>query len=265
MPFPDSPRVVYRKNPLVEVICQVRFPPILRIDSEPPAGFQEKIRAEYPFYVERPGSSLPLPSSIPAELAKLVRKVTPAGTIGDHKFTSSDENWSATLTRDFLTLKTTTYRRWEEFRERIGTLLDALYIEYRPAFFSRVGLRYVDVILRSEIGLGKTPWSDLLNPYVAGELSAAEIEKDITHAAREVVIRLNKEGEQVTIRHGIAVAEPTPEQCFLIDSDFHVEGQMEKEYAINILDQFNRQAGRLFRWCIQDRLHTALEPQSPDN
>lgn len=34
MSFPSSPRVVYAKNPLEEVIFQVRFPVILRIAKE---------------------------------------------------------------------------------------------------------------------------------------------------------------------------------------------------------------------------------------
>ena len=52
MPFPDSERVIYQRNPLLEVICQLRFPSILRIDSEAPAVFQERVRKEYPMYQE---------------------------------------------------------------------------------------------------------------------------------------------------------------------------------------------------------------------
>lgn len=50
--FPETPRVIYAKNPLFEVICQLRFPAILKIDSEIPAGFQEKLRASFPLFRE---------------------------------------------------------------------------------------------------------------------------------------------------------------------------------------------------------------------
>ena len=40
-PFPDTPRVVYNKNPLFEVLCQLRFPHILRIETEIPAAVPE--------------------------------------------------------------------------------------------------------------------------------------------------------------------------------------------------------------------------------
>jgi len=50
MPFPDSKRAFYGKNPLEEVVCQLRFPPILRIEVETPAVFQDKVRQVFPLY-----------------------------------------------------------------------------------------------------------------------------------------------------------------------------------------------------------------------
>ena len=51
--FSDEPRCIYRNNQIAEVICQFRFPEILKIASDPPAAFQEAIRAAYPQYVRR--------------------------------------------------------------------------------------------------------------------------------------------------------------------------------------------------------------------
>ena len=53
MPFPEVKRVIYKKNPLDRVICQLRFAPILKIDAEIPADFQEMIRADFPNYSEK--------------------------------------------------------------------------------------------------------------------------------------------------------------------------------------------------------------------
>ena len=67
MPFPESKRVVYQQNPLVEVICQIRFPTILQIGSEEPTAFQNSVRAEYPLYekADRPGK-------LPREISELL-------------------------------------------------------------------------------------------------------------------------------------------------------------------------------------------------
>ena len=41
--FSNDERVIYAKRQLVEVICQLRFPEILKIDVSEPADFQERI------------------------------------------------------------------------------------------------------------------------------------------------------------------------------------------------------------------------------
>ncbi|GDX40579.1 hypothetical protein LBMAG21_08710 [Armatimonadota bacterium] len=50
MPFPQTNRGIYAKNPLVEVVCQLRFPPILSINQSNLADFQSHIRDVYPLY-----------------------------------------------------------------------------------------------------------------------------------------------------------------------------------------------------------------------
>ena len=53
MLFADYQRYQYARSPLVEVICQLRFPPILSINTEEPAQFQEAVRRDFPRYAAR--------------------------------------------------------------------------------------------------------------------------------------------------------------------------------------------------------------------
>jgi len=46
--FPVQKDVRLLKSPLNEVICQVRYPPVLRIAEENPIGFQERLRGQFP-------------------------------------------------------------------------------------------------------------------------------------------------------------------------------------------------------------------------
>ena len=48
-----EPRCIYDKNPLAEVICQLRFPEILSIQTDIPAKFQDAIRKDFPKYMLR--------------------------------------------------------------------------------------------------------------------------------------------------------------------------------------------------------------------
>src|SRR5262249_7505491 len=101
MLFPDSERVVYEKNPLTEVICQLQSPPILRIDTELPADFQERVRQQYPLYQEAVQSAVSIPE-LPQQLAKIVDEMGLRKAGKSHNFVSADGEWSVGLTRSFL-------------------------------------------------------------------------------------------------------------------------------------------------------------------
>jgi uncharacterized protein (TIGR04255 family) len=226
MPFPDSPRVIYAQNPLIEVICQLRFPSILLIDSEPPAKFQERIRKAYPLYKENQLADMKL--ELPPEIVKLSGGAFPASlrtSRVSYDFVSADQIWKVGLTRDFLSLSTTRYERWEDFKAHLLEPLSALIEVYSPSFFSRIGLRYRDLIDRGRLGLKDVPWSRLLK------------------------------------EHGLP-EESEDQLLYLIDSDFSFNGRTEVNDAIAKLDTFNRKSGRLFRWCITQELHDSMEPRS---
>ena len=254
MSFPESERVLYDRNPLAEVICQLRFPPILRIDSDV-ADFQEAIRGEYPLYAEEQ-VSVP---GVPPEIAEMIKGAMP-GPKPAKKFGSADGRWTVALTREFVALQTSDYVRWEEFRGRLRAVLDTTERIFRPAFYTRVGLRYRDVIRRSRLALDPTtPWSQLLKPHIAGEL-ATEIGSHVTELTHVSLIRLAG-GGSVRIRHGLSKPEGQEEQSYSIDTDFFTVDRTELPNANDRLDYFNQQAARLFRWCIADQLHRAMGPR----
>ena len=250
--FPETPRVIYRKKPS-EVFCQLRFPAILRIDAEVPAAFQESIRAYYPNYQEKSKFGVPmLEFPIAAKL---------------YEFNSSDNLWSVLLDRDTLTVTTRAYERWEHFKDRFDLPFQALCDKYHPVHFSRIGLRYRDMICRNKLDLIGVAWSELLNPQIACEFASPEICDHIEQLVHQVVIRDGK--KQIFLQHGLAppvfqqhgLAQPDPES-YVIDSDFSVEDETRTDDVQTLLEGFNGEARRLFRWCITERLHKALEPES---
>jgi uncharacterized protein (TIGR04255 family) len=95
-----------------------------------------------------------------------------------------------------------------------------------------------------------------------GELAHHNIEHATVHAARDLILNLDDDGELVRIQHGFVKAESPPEQAYLFDYDFYREARTEKDAANQVLSIFNRESGRLFRWCISERLHDAMGPQA---
>jgi uncharacterized protein (TIGR04255 family) len=267
MPIPESPRVLYKKNPLEEVVCQFRFPTILRIETDVPSSFQEALRFEYPIYSRRVTQQYILPNAI----SESVQAPVPAIVIStNHEFASEDGNWIVTLNKDFLALTARRYERWEEFEEKLSQALAALIKDYVPTSFVRVGLRYKDVIDRTLLGLDGVRWSELLNPPIAGELGSPVFkEEEIAMSVRQLVIDLGWQSAKVQIRHGLGTSDTSrrasrEEICYVVDSDFYIGGKTEVNDGKEKLRRLNRQAGHFFRWCITSRLHDAMEPQPID-
>jgi uncharacterized protein (TIGR04255 family) len=253
-PFPPAPRVFYRKAPLVQVTCQVRFPTILRVEDRP-ADFQERVRKILPL-VERP-VHVPLPPQLPPEIAQTFR--AQLGFAG-WRFLTDDKTTTLGLSSDSLVLSTTKYTTWGDFLIQWRPGLSALVDIYSPDHFSRVSLRYQDFILREDIGLGSTPWSELLRKELLGEIAVPQIERYVEDASRMLRVRLPADDSTMVLQHGIGKQEGDNRVGYLIDLDFAATARTETHNVEPTLAKLHGNVWRAFRWCITRKLHEALEP-----
>ncbi|PWB56016.1 MAG: hypothetical protein C3F13_02845 [Anaerolineales bacterium] len=260
MQFPETERVVYHKNPLIEVICQLRFPPILSIESELPTKFQEAIRGDYPLFNQNVEIQVKVTDDPTMKLPDIVN--LPPTTIKNknYEFLSSDEKWKVNLTNSFLSLSTIDYSRWEEFFAHLRIAYQPFIDIYRPPFFTRIGLRYRDMIRRSFLGLQESPWTELLQPYMLGLLTAPGLREAIHNTNHISEIELDDESI-VRISSGIFHDQSNKEDNFIIDSDFFSLNKVEVDKSMEKLNFFNSQASRLIQWCITPKLHAAMEPE----
>ena len=263
MPFPEVKRVIYNKNPLEKVTCQLRFPPILKIDAQIPADFQERIRKDFPNFSETTeGWEMILPGEvnmpIPSEVLKEIRQ-----TSGNknYEFYSEDEQWKVNLTRTFIALSSSHYRKWEEFNAKLAGPLEALIEIYSPQNFSRIGLRYIDVIRRSKLVLGDDSWKKLLRPDVLGILNSS-YDQDVENFESKYEMHLSDRKSMVRVITRLLTIDD--EICFVIDSDFYDSNKTNLKDSQEKLNYFNKRASRLFRWCITEDLHQAMEPKNYD-
>lgn len=140
MPFPPSERVIFERNPLAEVVCELRFPPILRIAAQIPAPFQERIRGTYPVFAQMPFNTF---GGFPAQAGGVPPNTLMFGTMPNvgawqgaptFVFTTADEKRRITLTQESVSLAERDYTRWETFRDELESLQRELEDEYQPAF-----------------------------------------------------------------------------------------------------------------------------------
>ena len=259
MPFPQTPREIYRNNPLDGVIFQLRFPTILSIATGLPVQFQEAIRSEYPWYEQQGPPDLP---DVPPELRDLVQGFGLPQAPPTYAFETENRARRISLAQDSISVHERQYREWRNFRSEMERAEGILKDLYAPAFYTRIGLRYRDVLDRSQYGLEATPWSELLNPIFLGILGSTEIAPDVVQQSRsQVTLTIpNVDGGQVVLQHGLVAKEGADSSLYLIDADFFTQSRCNSDDAFNAADIFNRWAGHLFRWAIADALREQLNP-----
>lgn len=259
--FSTEERCIYNNNQLADVICQLRFPEILTIGANTPVDFQEAIRDEYPQYSAKKEAIAPRIVGTPGNLNIENQPMTV-----NYQFTSADGVWRVNLTSKFISLACTRYSCWEDFAKRLDKPLAAFIKIYRPAYFERVGLRYLNFVSRQNLGLDGTPFSELFQPPYLGLLSDDEVPEN--NASRssvdaEVAIR---GGCRVKIHSGPGMVkrggQTDTEVKFIFDQDLFMSGNVPVNYSAGALQTLHSQAYPLFRAAITETLHDAMEPKT---
>ena len=253
--YSKEPHCIYQNNQLGEVICQLRFPEILTIGANAPVDFQEAIRGDYPQYTVLKEPQMIKPGTVPNG---------PVQTTLNHQFVSADGQWRVNLTSKFISLACSRYTKWEDFAARLDKPLAAFIRIYQPAWFDRVGLRYLNFISRKTLGLENTPWRELIQPAYLGVLAYEEVqEQTATRATVDADFGL-RGGCRVKLHAGPGMVrrgnQQDPEQKFIFDQDLYMPGKLAVNLSAGALQTLHAQAWPLFRGAITDTLHDALEP-----
>lgn len=257
MLFANNDRYQYARSPLVEVICQLRFPTILSIGAKEPAEFQEAVRQDFPRYLARQEQAAPKIAGLGGPNPQL--EAQPPVT--NYNFISTDGVWKINLTTGFIALSTLHYSCWEEFAQKLDRPLAEFIQIYRPTFFDRIGLRYINAISRKQLGLEDLLWDDLIKPAYLGILGEPDVDEgDVTKSALEVEVNL-QDGCQLKLHAGpglINGGKTDPEIKFILDNDLSAVGERSADVVPGRLETLHSYATRLFRGAITTELHTAM-------
>lgn len=256
MLFSDRPRTHYPQSPIHEVICQLRFPTILSINNAEPADFQEQIRDIFPQYARKQDAMPP----------KVIDgKLTPQPSVTNYHFVSQDSRWKINLTKDFIAVSTLSYSDWETFARMLDKPLAAFIQLYKPAYFQRVGLRYLNVISRRKLGLESSSWSELISPAYLGVLAEEDFSEDkLLSCGYDVQFKLDSSCAakihagpgKLQVKN--ASAPQDPEVKFIFDMDLSMNGNTACGFAAAGLETLHGHANRVFEGAVTDTLRAAM-------
>ena len=280
MLFSDRPRTHYEKTLAHEVICQLRFPTILSINNVEPADFQERIREDFPQYARKQ-------DVLPPQIVN--GKPEPQPPVTNYHFLSQDGRWKLNLTKDFIALSTLSYPGWEEFARMLDKPLAAFIQLYKPAYFQRVGLRYLNIVSRTTLDLEDVSWRELFTPAYLGPMAEADLSEDRvvncacdTQFKLEALAEADVDGDRLLsggvdtqlkldssctakihagigrLKTNIPNAPQDPEVKFIFDMDLSMGGNTACGLAAAALETLHGHSSRVFEGAITDRLRDAM-------
>lgn len=257
-------RFKYKNAPLVEVTFQVNYPVNLSIEANEPVEFQQLVMEKYPNYDSRTEYQSEVTVNLENEKANASASMSKHQRRKLHIFVSEDLKWKITLTKDMLALTTAEYRYWEDMEAKAVDVIDALIKAYKPMYFTRTGLRYIDAIDRSSYGLEKEPWSELLKPHICGGLSYRTDGK-VKIRSSSVSSEIQVDDLFINVASGTGMIDrhdgTMPHEAFILNCDYFYNRKCKVEDLVDVSNRLHILSHKFFRESITEKLHYSMEPE----
>jgi uncharacterized protein (TIGR04255 family) len=185
--------------------------------------------------------------------------------VTNYQFASADGIWRVNLTGRFISLTCSRYTCWEDFARKLDKPLAAFIKVYKPAYFERIGLRYLNFISREALQLENSPFRDLIAPCYLGPLMEEDVQESAAGRVSVDVEMAIRGGCRVKIHAGPGHVKRGNQQekevKFIFDQDLYMPGQLPVNLSAGALQTLHSQANAIFRGAITDTLHDAMEPE----
>jgi uncharacterized protein (TIGR04255 family) len=246
MAIPEYEFEVFPLRPLKTAICQVRFNEILRISSEEPARFQEHVAGTFSKFVRTQ-------NVIFAFGGGQVGAAPSPGTVW--QFSTKDDSYVLGLSGGSLSLEARAYTDFTKFAEFLKIGLDALVTVYAPPTFSRIGLRYVNEVVRISPMGSRLDWRTWVNKELVPQIVCDPNLVDEVQGSGHLVTFQHTDG-MVNVRYGFQRGrlDDKTAEAFTLDMDSFVEAEIAPDDAIARAGAFNRWLYRFFRWAVGEHM-----------
>ena len=246
----EPPAEVPLENaPIVGVVAQLRFPPVVSIANMGFIGpFQESIRGDYG---ELQQETLRAPS-FQASSATITNQAAIVW-----RFTDADHDWRVSLGVDNIALDTGRYTSRDDFLQRFDVLVRALSDHIKPKRVQRLGIRYINRVFGEPADV-----SGLFRAEV-GSVMASPLGRAVQHTVTDSVFALPEDEGMLRTRWGWIPAGATIDPAvvavadrgsFLLDLDAFDDAQQALD-AHRVAQQATAWSKRIysvFRWAVTD-------------
>jgi len=255
-------REVFPNAPLEFVACEIRVPTAPKlVRNDTFEALTDALRDDFPIPDEEQIQTLTV----------IGAKDGGVETERRYRFLSRERTASAVVARNAITVETTDYQEFGDFRALVLTVADAVATTTNIVGIERIGLRYIDEVrVPGEIS-DASDWRGWISDDVIGALGIAD---GYTPDALQTVLRLaGDDSTSVVLRYAAMVgdgvvgdgplrrrAPATSGPFFVIDTDSYRTSMgpaMEdftRDRIAAILDVIHEPIGTLFHRAITDRL-----------
>lgn len=253
--FGAHPDVVFGRAPLLNVLCQVKFTPILSLLTQAGVtGFQEALRHRYPKFLEptQQASVAMGPNGVGVQTAPPVWRLS-----------DNEGRWTVGLAADFVSLETEEYSHIDDFAERFGQILGVVDRVIRPSESVRIGLRKVNAF---ELPVHRRTESlrGVVRAEMLGPLAVEAFPVPITTFASQLAFT-EYEFNRLVVRYGLQPVSPDEDGLrYVLDIDYFTEEPYQidgRDEFLGLIKHFSAGITNFFHWAIEPDYLDTLEPR----
>ena len=177
----------------------------------------------------------------------------------NYSFISIDETYKVNLTSTFIAISTRKYTQWEEFSVKVEQVVKAFQEVYEVPFYTRIGLRYIDVIQRSVLNLTSEKWSDLIKPHVLGIVT--QFEDGMNSYVSQAEFKDPTDDICTKTHFELVNVNNSNENSLLIDCDYFKTEMVNIESMMDVATVLHNHSSNFLMTAITDKLNDAMEPE----
>jgi uncharacterized protein (TIGR04255 family) len=226
----------YARNFISQVVCELRFPVLFDLDRDkPPASFVGQLRKSYPVYEPHQEVKMGMDGRNTHSAVHIFR---------------GRNAWSITLRPSSLVLETSKYESFEKFSEQVEMLIRIATPIIDSDFFTRVGLRYTNVLPS-----GSDPIEGWVNPDLVRPLASG-----LFGRPRECSGRVGGSTPDGGFLFAYGLGEsPQGSPVYVLDFDLYKE-DVQVDETMSLLQRLHEYEYSMFAWAIGDKAREHLGP-----